>query len=163
MAGIAWAAASAAGAQQPKDDAVPAAPVPIQILSGKRVFVANGGTENFASAFGALFSGGPDRAYNQFYAGLKQWGRYQLVSSPSQADMVFEIGFTLGGSAPPELGHLRVSIRDPRNNVLLWAFSEYVQSAVLKGNRDKNFDQSMAALLEDMRNLVAQPGAGAKP
>ena len=31
--------------------------------------------------------------YNEFYAAMKSWGRYELVSSPADADMVFEIRF----------------------------------------------------------------------
>src|SRR5580658_9336112 len=160
---ILLAGASLLGGQQPKEAAAPPAPVPVLIPTGKRVFIANAGEENFTTAFGPVFSGGSDRAYNQFYAAMKQWGRYELVSDPGQADLVFEIGFTLGGVGPPELGHLRVAIRAPRNNGLLWAFSEYVQSAVLKGNRDKEFDRSMGAIVADVEDLATPHGAAAKP
>jgi hypothetical protein len=151
------------GAQSPKEAAISPAPVPAQIMGGKSVFVSNAGEENFNSAFGPVFSGGSDRAYNQFYAALEQWGRYKLVSTPAEADLVFEIGFALGGNPPPELGRLRVAVRDPRTNVLLWGVSEYVQSAILKGNRDKQFDQSMGAIVEDIKALVTPGGAAAKP
>jgi hypothetical protein len=110
------AGASVQGAQQPKDAAAPPAPVPVQIVSGQRVFVANAGEENLTTAFRPVFSGGPDRAYNQFYAAIEQWGRYKLVSDPGQADLAFEIAFTLGsGNSPLEtfIGHLRMVIRDP--------------------------------------------------
>jgi hypothetical protein len=45
----------------------------------------------------------------------------------------------------------------------LWGVSEYVQSAILKGNRDKQFDQSMGAIVEDIKALVTPGGAAAKP
>lgn len=30
------------------------------------------------------YSGGPDRLYNEFYAAMKSWGRYELVSTPGR-------------------------------------------------------------------------------
>jgi len=46
---------------------------------------------------------------------------------------------------------------------VLWGFSEYVQSAMLKVNRDKEFDRSMSAIVDDIKNLAGQSGATAKP
>jgi len=161
--GLVLAGAPVLGAQQAKEGSAPPAPLPSQVMGGKTVFVSNAGEENFTGAFGPVFSGGPDRVYNQFYAAIEQWGRYKLVSAPAAADLVFEIGFTLGGSVPPELGHLRLASREPKTNVLLWGFSEYVQSAVLKGNRDKEFDRSMAAIVDDVKDLGGQSGATVKP
>ncbi|MGA3039653.1 MAG: hypothetical protein ABSF54_02555 [Bryobacteraceae bacterium] len=163
VVGSVLAGASVLGAQQAKQGDVPPAPVPTQVIGGRTVFVSNAGEENFTSAFGPVFSGGSDRAYNQFYAAMQQWARYKLAPAPADADLVFEIGFTLGGIGPPELGHLRLAIRDPKTNVVLWGFSEYVQSAMLKGNRDKEFDRSMSAIVDDIKNLAGQSGATAKP
>jgi hypothetical protein len=44
---------------------------------------------------------------------------------------------------------------------LLWTFTEHVQPALLQGNRDKNFDQAMAALVNDIRNVAGQPAPAA--
>jgi hypothetical protein len=145
--------------------AVSPAPVPAQILSGKRVFVSNAGGENLSVLFGPVFSGPPDRVYNQFYAAMKDWGRYELVSAPAAADLVFEIGFTFNGNGlkVPEIGRLRLEIRDPRSNVLLWAFTDYVQVAILKGNRDKNLDQAMGVIVDGVKGLAIPPAATAKP
>ena len=68
---------------------VPPAPVPPQILSAKKVFIANAGGEQPAED--AQYSGDSDRAYNQFYAAMRTWGRYELVASPAEADLWFEI------------------------------------------------------------------------
>jgi hypothetical protein len=43
--------------------------------------------------------------------------------------------------------------------VLLWTFIEHVQNALLQGNRDKNYDQAMAAIVNDIRNVAGQPAA----
>ena len=82
---------SAAG-QQSKQVAV--APIPIQVSSAKKLFVVNaGGDERFQEE--PFFSGGTDRAYNQFYAGLKASGRYDLVTAPADADVLVEIRFII--------------------------------------------------------------------
>src|SRR5258708_38034840 len=67
-----------------------AAPIPSQISAAKRVFVANAGGEQPPSD-GQQFSGDSDRAYNQFYAAMKTWGKYELVGAPADADLWFEI------------------------------------------------------------------------
>lgn len=38
--------------------------------------------------------GGANETYNALYASLKQWGHFQLVESPAQADLIFEIRST---------------------------------------------------------------------
>ena len=68
----------------------PDAPIPAQIMVAKRVFIANGGSDQLTED-DPIFTGGPDRAYNQFYAGIKNWGRFNLVGSPSDADLLLEI------------------------------------------------------------------------
>ncbi len=163
VAGTILAAAAARGAQQPKEAAVSAAPVPAQITSGKRVFISNAGEENLNTAIGSLLSGRSDRVYNQFYAAMKEWGRYELVSAPAEADLIAEIGFTINGSGQlPEIGHLRLAIRDPKTNVLLWTFIEYAQVAIRKGHRDKNLDQAMGIIVDDFKDLT-RSGATPKP
>jgi hypothetical protein len=155
--------AAALAAQQLKEAAVPPAPVPAQIASAKRVFISNAGEENLNTPIGQLLSGRSDRVYNQFYSAVQQWGRYELVSRPAEADLAFEIGFTINASGQlPEFGHVRLVIRDPKTNVLLWTFIEYAQVAIRKGNRDKNLNQAMGVILDELKDLT-QSVAAAKP
>jgi len=137
---------------------VPPAPIPTQILSAKKVFIANAGGE-LLWYDDAQYSGGSDRAYNQFYAAMKAWGRYELVSSPADADLVLEISWVLGdtGLRLPVLGQLRVVVLDPKVHVALWSLTEYVRGALLLSNRDKNFDQAMNTIVNRMKNLVNPP------
>jgi hypothetical protein len=94
--------AGLSGAQ--KSTPVPSAPVPAQILSAKKVFIANGGGDE--SRFESpQYTGGPDRLCNEFYAAMKSWGRYELVSSPAQADLIFEISLT-HHTRPPDAHNL---------------------------------------------------------
>jgi hypothetical protein len=47
---------------------IPAAPVPAQILSAKKVFISNAGEEtNYWLHRTNWYSGGPNRAYNQLF------------------------------------------------------------------------------------------------
>jgi hypothetical protein len=102
-----------------------------------------------------VFSGKSDRVYNQFYAGMKEWGRYELVSAPGDADLVFEIGLDFNDIGKvPEIGRLKLDIRDPRSNVLLWSLREYVQVAVFKGHRDKNLDKAIDVIVGGVKDLV---------
>jgi hypothetical protein len=108
-----------------------------------------------------VFNGGPDRPYNQFYPAMKDWGRYELVSSPADADLVLEVSWVLTdtGLKLPVLGQLRLVVIDPRTHVTLWNLTEYVRGAMLLGNRDKNFDQAMNTLVARMKSLTTSPAA----
>jgi hypothetical protein len=150
-----------ANAQQPKVSAP--APVPPQILAAHRVFVSNGGGESFEAVIGqTVFNGGPDRPYNQFYAAMKDWARYELVPSPADADLILEVSWALAdtGLKLPVLGQLRLVVIDPKTHITLWTFTQYVRGAVLLGNRDKNFDQAMTTVVNHLK-LLAAPAAAA--
>lgn len=142
-------------------DAAPA-PVPPQILSSKAVFVSNaGGDCNPMGQNG--FGAGPDRAYNQFYAAIAKWGRYDLASGPAAADLVLEIHFTCPLYFDEKVtqidAQLRLLIRDAKTNTILWGFTEHLGSAIRQGNRDKNFDKALDNLVDDLRKLVVRPDA----
>ena len=146
----------------------PPAPIPAQISAARKVFISNGGGESTETvAHGTALNGGPDRAYNQFYAAVKDQGQYELVSSPSDADLVFEIGwsFTAVGLKewrefnpiefnPPVVGQLRLAMIDPKTHITLWTITEYIRGAALLGNRDKNFDDAMTRVISRLRRLT---------
>jgi hypothetical protein len=92
---------------------------------------------------------------------MKDWGRYELVSSPADADLVLEVSWVLTdtGLKLPVLGQLRLVVIDPRTHVTLWNLTEYVRGAMLLGNRDKNFDQAMNTLVARMKSLTTPPAA----
>jgi hypothetical protein len=69
--------AAEAGAEAPAAP-VPLAPVPPALLNAKTFFLSNAGADG--GLFPHPFSGDPDRAYNEFYAGVQSWGRCQLVA-----------------------------------------------------------------------------------
>lgn len=150
------------------------APVPAQITTAKKAFISNVGVED--GVIPAVFSGGPDRPYNQFYTAMKTWGRYQLVGSPADADVVLEIRirapldlvsnysptparglqYTPAGSRVPQF---QLTILDPKTRIVLWNLTEYVEFAALRANHDKNFDEALVALVNDLAGLAGLPPA----
>ena len=128
------------------------APIPDPILNARRVFVSFelGDTVDFDG----VYSGGPERAYSEFYNQMKQWGHYELVSNPNDADMVFAIRFT---------GVLRLTLLDAHSRTSLWGFVEQVDGALFKKHRDDQFSQSVSRLIADMKTLLDQANASAPP
>lgn len=151
-----------ARAQKSPNADTPPAPVPAQISSAKKIFISNAGSD--CSPFGdTAYSGGPDRAYDQFYAAMKISGRYQLVGAPADAELVFEIRFTCPAYVTPKSStydpQLGLLIRDVSTRFILWSFTEHLEGALLQGNRDKNFNKAMSGLVAD----VIQISAGSSP
>src|ERR1700723_3799054 len=86
-----FAVASPAHAQES-----PSAPVPAQLITAGKIFISNaGGDIDPNTRRLGEFLGLPIRPYNEFYSAMKSWGRYQIVSTPSDADLIFEISFSV--------------------------------------------------------------------
>ena len=152
-------------AQQVNQSPIPPAPLPSQLLTGKKVFVSN--------VPGALFSSprtaedDPYRPYNQFYASIKNWGYYELVSAPAEADLIFEVSLverrTMGNALAQisfRLVYLDLTVRDPRTQVVLWWFAERLQGANRPATGEKNYNQAMTTLVNDVKKAVGQYAAG---
>ena len=151
LAFIPIAAAGQAGQMAP-------APLPTQIHAGKKVFISNAGSEG--RLFPGIFSGQPDRTYNQLYAAIKNWGRYELALTPAEADLVFEVRFGApvggvvimnGGGGSTLDPQLRLEIQDPKTHTVLWGFIEHVQPGTAVG---KNFDQAMTDLVSEVKRIA---------
>lgn len=71
-----------------KPDEPSAAPLPIQIATARKIFISY--PESDADP------GAPNLTYNEFYALMKRWGKYELLRAPAEADLVFEIRFVSG-------------------------------------------------------------------
>ncbi|HKR26986.1 MAG TPA: hypothetical protein VJS11_06010, partial [Acidobacteriaceae bacterium] len=135
-----------------------AAPVPPQVLNARAVFVSNGGGSNYFE----IFSGGPDRGYNTLYTDLQRSHEYDLVSAPSQADLIFEIR-----SVAPAVGtgtddvsvnpQLILNIRDPRTQAILWTTTANVRVFGTKKRRDRQFDGCVAVLLDKVAQITGRP------
>lgn len=130
------------------------APVPTPLLEGKKVFISFDLGD--VIAFPSVYSGGPERAYNEFYTDLKQWGHYDQVLDPQNADLIFAIRFVEGGGlAWPQI---RLVISDAKTHVVLWGFVEQIDGAFFKKHRDQAFSNAVMWLVNDVQQLVA-PGS----
>ncbi len=144
------------------------APVPSQIIVARKVFISNAGGEELDSKAFFLPTFDSNQAYDRFYAALKNENRYELVPAPSDADLILEIRFgyvlipngsQVGNSGGP---HLHLALLDPKTHILLWAFSERVETPGgphYKDKRQKAFDQALTALLADLAKLASLPAS----
>jgi hypothetical protein len=147
----------------------PVAPVPHQLLAARRVFISNAGAESYGSeTYFRLtkYDGGPDRFYNQLYAAMKNWGRYELADSPSTADVVYEARFTspivdkrtkADFVYDPQLG---LTILDPKTRVALWSLTEHIQPGGNRESDNRNFDSAVERVVSKAKMLVEAPIAG---
>ncbi|HEV2729833.1 MAG TPA: hypothetical protein VGV15_07355 [Terriglobales bacterium] len=131
------------------------APVPSQILTAKKIFISNAPGE-----VSDIYP--PERLYSQFYAAVKSWGQYELVSAPGDADLVFEVSFInpivgVSGGVSISDPQFRLVILDPETHVSLWWLTAHVQPANLRGSRIRNFDQAVAGLKAQAKQLISRP------
>ena len=135
-----------------------AAPVPTPLLNGKKAFISY--EIGDVTAFPSSYSGGPERAYSEFFAQMKTWGRYELVMDPKDADLVFAIRFV---DSPGSVPQIRLGISDAKTLVALWGFVEQVDPAFFKKHRDASFSESVQLLVSDIQALLNPNAASAAP
>lgn len=128
--------------------APPPAPVPSQILAAKKIFISNGGEDLWLDIDPKH---DPSLTYNDFYADMKSWGKYELVSTPTDADVVFEIRLVF-----QESSHLRLLILDPKSHITLWTLNQHADAANRDATARKNLDKAMNSLVATIKDLVAR-------
>lgn len=139
------------------------APVPAAIFTSKRIFISNAGADS--GLFPHPFSGRPDRAYNEFYGFMQGWGRYEIVATPAEADLVFELQLMApngpsnadkqkGASDP--LPMFRLVIYDAKTRFVLWALTESIEGAYGQKPHDRNFDESLGMLVADLKQVTTR-------
>lgn len=100
-------------------------PVPAQIASAHTLYLTNaGGDPNFPID--------QHRAYSAVYAAMQNWGRYQLVNSPAQADLVLSltdvspitdvVGYD-NGTYSIHSPAFQLNIVDARTNQVIWTIT----------------------------------------
>jgi hypothetical protein len=125
----------------------PSAPKPEQILTAKKIFVSNA-----AEPCSSLFCSAPDQPYNDLYNGIKTLGRYDVVATPADADLVFEINSVYYPTIQPL--QLKLVILDPKTRITLWTLEEQVDVAARQSARARNFDKAMSSLIRDIQRLT---------
>ncbi|MGA8940717.1 MAG: hypothetical protein WB439_16260, partial [Acidobacteriaceae bacterium] len=136
------------------------APVPPQIAAAHTVFLVNNGADaNFPVPVG--------EAYNDVYAALQAWGHFQLVTSPGQADLVFQLqdiapitGVTsdLNDNVYSiDTPAFRLSIKDPKTNVTLWTITSPVDLAGRRAAQARWFNIAVTNLVSRVKVVSNQP------
>jgi hypothetical protein len=101
---------------------------------------------------------------------MKVWGKYELVSSPRDADIVLAASFVTpfeplsvtGGNGPTIFRpQLQLVIIDPKTNVTLWWLAQDIQSAFREKTAEKNFDEAVGGLINQLKKLVDNSNSAA--
>jgi hypothetical protein len=151
---------SAASTQAQQPAYTQPGPIPAAIPAAKTLFISNAGADS--GLFPEPFSGDPSRAYTEFYASLKASGKYELVNDPSEADLVLEVQLTapngpskgskVNGASDP-VPMVRLVVYDRKTHYVLWAMTESIEIAFRQKTHDKNFDEAIAALVNDFEGI----------
>jgi hypothetical protein len=135
---------------------VPPAPLPDAIVRAHKVFLSNGG--------------GSDLAYDAFYSEMKNWGKYQIVGSPDDAELIVELSYhvedmgtrvwssvntynntTQVHSRQLTDPQLILTIYDARTKNSLWSTVDHRRLAHMEKNREKEMINSAERLVEELR------------
>lgn len=142
----------------------------------ERAFIADAGGDFGQFAYDADRS--TDRASSVFFADMKNWGRYEIVPSPSRADWVFQVN--LGNTArcveewvkddpnsTTGASHTRIRVQNfPWVEVVMMdvktmetrrRFQEYLRSSNPFSSYEANFDRAVAALVDDLKEELGEP------
>jgi hypothetical protein len=151
---------NAFGAKHRND--IPVAPLPTVVVNAKKIFLTNGGGSNLA--------------YDAFYSDMKQWGRYEIVDSPDEADLIVELAYRVdrGGtrvwsstnsydgttqvhSAQMLDPQVTLTIYDAKTKNSLWSEVDHRRLARREKNREKETINSADRLVEDLKSRVSVP------
>ncbi len=133
--------------------------VPSQIAAAHTIFLVNNGAD-------AHFPLSADDAYNQIYQALQAWGHFQLVPSPDQADLVFQlrdiapitdVGGDRSGVYAINSPAFRLAIKDPKTNVTLWTVTSPVPIAGRGAARAHWLNIAITNLVSRVKVLANQP------
>jgi hypothetical protein len=136
---------------------IPPAPLPAVVVNAKRVFLTNGG--------------GSDLAYDAFYSEMKNWGKYEIVGSPDNADLIVEIsyhvehngthvwstnnsydGTTQVHSTQLIDPQLVLTIYDAKTKNSLWETIDHRRLARREKNREKETINSAQRLVDELKS-----------
>lgn len=151
---------NASAAKNRKD--VPPAPLPAIVADAKKIFLSNGGGSNLA--------------YDSFYSEMKQWGKYEIVGSPEEADLIVELayrveragtrvwsstntydGTTQVHSAQLVDPQLTLTIFDAKTKNSLWSEMDHRRLARREKNREKEIINSADRIVGDLKARVSIP------
>ena len=141
---------------------IPPAPLPAAIVDAHKVFLSNGG--------------GSDLAYDAFYSEMEKWGKYQIVGTPDDADLIVELSYRVEDMGTRVWSstntynnttqvHSRelidpkliLTIYDAKTKNSLWSTVDHRRLARLEKNREKEMINSADRLVEELRSRSGAP------
>ncbi len=141
---------------------VPVAPLPAVVVNAKKIFLSNGGGSNLA--------------YDAFYSEMRGWGKYEIVGSPEEADLIVELAYRVdrGGtrvwsstntynnttqihSAQIVDPQVVLTIYDAKTKTSLWSESDHRRLARREKNKEKETVNSAQRLVDDLKLRVSIP------
>ena len=137
----------------------PNAPVPTQIAAAHTIFLSNSGAD-------ANFPVDETEAYNDVYAAFQSWGRYQFVTSPAQADLIFQLHDIApitdvtggrGGVYSISSPAFQLNIIDPKTNIAIWTVTSPVNVTGNRSARARWFALSVTNLISRVKVLANVP------
>ena len=146
----------------PQQKSAPVVPLPPQILTAKKAFISNAGLDAISLA-AFRRAGDPNAPYNKFYLAMRTWGRWELVNTPADADLVLQLHFSAPVSDCVKLTsyqpQLELAILDTKTHFRLWTLTEPVEGAYRKATFEKNVSKGIESLIDDLKQLAAGPAA----
>jgi hypothetical protein len=122
--------------------------VTLQLAVARRIYLSSEGRYQFD---GEDF----DLVLKKARQALVAWGKYDLVATAGQADLVLE---------PAVRGmNLQMTVRFAKGLRKLGVFNQEAEKAVLYTTRQKNIGNAATALIEKIRTAEAQQSAGMPP
>ncbi|HEX5282859.1 MAG TPA: DUF4136 domain-containing protein [Bryocella sp.] len=149
---------SLGGVKHPPAPQVPSGPVPGIIASAHTVLLTNVGIS-------ARLGLDTNQLYNDIHSRLKQWGYYQLVSSPQEADLIFQLdeidprngeNVTPGTDLYNRTPYFRVVILDAKTGIALWTVTAPIYITGKKSYAHW-MDVSEEGLMTRLKALAQQP------
>jgi hypothetical protein len=146
------------GVNHPPAPQVPNGPVPASIASAHNVLLTSVG---ITPRLGL----DPNQLYNDIHQRLEQWGYYQLVSTPQQADLIFQLdeidprngaNITPGTDVYNRTPSFRIVILDAKTGIPLWTVTAPIY---LTGRKTYAhwMDISEEGLITRLKALAHQP------
>ena len=143
----------------PSTAPVPGASIPAQIAASHTIFLSNLGAD-------ASFPVDSDQVYNDIYKALVGWGRYRLVNSPDQADLIFQLRdvstLTTASSGDDNIYTVnnptfQLAIVDPKTTVTLWTITSPVALAGSNQTRARWLAISETNLISRIKVVAGEP------
>jgi hypothetical protein len=146
-------------APQASPSPFPNGPIPPQIATARKVFLTNAGADH-------NFPVDENTAYNDVLIALQNWGHYQFVSSPQDAELIFSLkdaapitgvagdaNSTYSVSSPAFI----LTIVDAHTNTPLWTVTSPVVSYGSGKKEARWFTLSVNNLVTRVKVLAGQP------